>query len=386
MAATAEQLAAVRAAFEEATGRAPDGVWSAPGRVNLVGEHTDYNDGFVLPVAIDRRTVVAAARRSDDVLRCWSAQMEGTAECRLGQIGPGRASGWSAYPQGAAWALTQRGVVLGGVDLMVDSKVPPGAGLASSAALIGAVALALGELHGAHLTRLELARAGQEAEWRMAGAPVGVMDHMVAVLGRTGHALFLDTRSMDHEAVPLGLAEDGLALVVIDTGASHRLADGAYASRRRSCQLAARLLGVPALRDVSVEGLEAARDQLDETLFRRVRHVVTENARVLEAVALLEDGRADSLGPLLGRSHSSLRDDFEVSAPELDLAVAAAEAAGALGARLTGAGFGGSALALVPFDRYRTVRAEVMRAFARSGFAEPSVFTVETGGGAEREG
>lgn len=386
MAATAEQLAAVRAAFEEATGRAPDGVWSAPGRVNLVGEHTDYNDGFVLPVAIDRRTVVAAARRSDDVLRCWSAQMEGTAECRLGQIGPGRASGWSAYPQGAAWALTQRGVVLGGVDLMVDSKVPPGAGLASSAALIGAVALALGELHGAHLTRLELARAGQEAEWRMAGAPVGVMDHMVAVLGRTGHALFLDTRSMDHEAVPLGLAEDGLALVVIDTGASHRLADGAYASRRRSCQLAARLLGVPALRDVSVEGLEAARYQLDETLFRRVRHVVTENARVLEAVALLEDGRADSLGPLLGRSHSSLSDDFEVSAPELDLAVAAAEAAGALGARLTGAGFGGSALALVPFDRYRTVRAEVMRAFARSGFAEPFVFTVETGGGAEREG
>ena len=375
---------AVTAAFEERTGRTPEGVWAAPGRVNLIGEHTDYNDGFVLPVAMDRRALVAATRRTDDVFRCWSVQMDEAAEARLGDIGPERARGWSAYPQGAAWALLRRGISLGGVDLVVDSDVPPGAGLSSSAALIGAVALALAQLHDAPLSRVDLAVAGQEAEHRMAGTPVGVMDHMAAMLGRAGHALFVDTRTRRHELVPLDLEANGLRLVVIDTGVAHRLADGAYGDRRAACEEAARRLGVAALRDASLEDVEAGRARMGEVLFRRARHVVTENARVLDALVLLRQGKPGALGPLLSRSHASLRDDFEVSVPELDVAVSAAEAAGALGARLTGAGFGGAALAIVPAGRYHDVRAGVLGSFAAAGWAAPSVFTVESGDGAER--
>ncbi len=378
------RLDAVAAAFERRTGRAPDGVWAAPGRVNLIGEHTDYNDGFVLPVAIDKNTFVAAARRPDDVLRCWSLQMDGPVEARLGDIRPERASGWSAYPQGAAWALLRRGVRLGGVDAVVDSDVAPGAGLSSSAALISAVALALADLHQAGIGAVELALAGQEAEWRMTGAPVGAMDHVVAMLGRAGHALFLDTRSMHHELIPLGLEASGLQLVVVDTGVVHRLADGAYGECRAACEEAARLLGRDALRDASLEDLDAARDELGEVLYRRARHVVSENARVLEAVSLLRQGRPEALGPLLSRSHSSLRHDFEVSVPELDVAVSACRQAGAHGARLTGAGFGGSVLALVASELLDDVRAGVLEAFSDAGFAPPSVFAVHSGDGAHR--
>jgi galactokinase len=310
--------------------------------------------------------------------------MDETAEARLGEIGPHSASGWSAYPQGAAWALMRRGVAVRGADLVVDSDVPAGAGLSSSAALIGAVAMALAELHDAGLVPMELALVGQEAECRMTGTPVGVMDHMVSMLGQGGHALFLDTRSMHHDLVPVDLAGNGLQLVVIDTGVAHRLADGAYAERRQTCEEAARLLGLAALRDASVEGLEAARDRLGDVLLRRARHVVTENARVLEAVSLLHDGKPGALGPLLTQSHASLRDDFEVSVPELDVAVSASTDAGALGARLTGAGFGGSALAFVPADRYEDVRAAVVSGFADWGFAEPSIFIVEISDGAGR--
>jgi len=207
---------------------------------------------------------------------------------------------------------------------------------------------------------------------------------MVCMLGRAGHALFLDTCSLHHELVPVDLAGAGLQLVVIDTGVAHRLADGAYAERRAQCEQAARLLDVTALRDASMEDLEAARSRLDDVAFRRARHVVTENARVLEAAALLGDGKLGLLGPLLADSHASLRHDFEVSTPELDVAVSAARDGGAAGARLTGAGFGGSVLALVPFDRHDDVLAGVVSGFADRGFAEPSVFTVQSSNGAER--
>jgi galactokinase len=377
-----ERLHAVTTAFRQRTGRDPDGIWAAPGRVNLIGEHTDYNDGYVLPAAIGRRAVVAAGLRPDDILSCWSRQMEDRTEARLGDLGPERASGWSAYPQGAAWALMRRGVSLGGVDVVVDSDVPSGAGLSSSAALICAVAVALAELHGADLDGVELALVGQEAERGMTGAPVGVMDHMAAMLGRTGHALFVDTRTLDHEAIRVDLDREGLRLAVIDTGVAHRVADGAYGERRAACEDAARVLGVAALRDASVDGIDAAADRLGPTLLRRARHVVTENARVLEAVRLLREGKPAEMGPLLAASHASLRDDFEVSVPELDVAVSASCQGGALGARLTGAGFGGSALALVPRAAYDGMREQVLREFAAAGFAEPSVFTVETGDGA----
>ena len=375
---------ALTTAFRQRIGRNPDGLWAAPGRVNLIGEHTDYNDGYVLPAAIGRRAVVAAGLRPDDVFSCGSRQMEGGTEARLGDIGPDRAAGWSAYPQGAAWALMRRGVSLAGVDLLVDSDVPSGAGLSSSAALVCAVAVALAELHGADLDPVELALVGQEAERGMTGAPVGVMDHMAAMLGQAGHAVFVDTRTLDHEAIRLDLEGAGLELAVIDTGVAHRVADGAYGERRAACEEAARVLGVTALRDASVDDIRAAPDQLGPTLLRRARHVVTENARVLEAVRLLREGRPGEMGPLLVASHASLRDDFEVSVPELDVAVSASCEGGALGARLTGAGFGGSALALVPSAAYDDMRERVLREFVAAGFGEPSVFTVQTGDGARR--
>jgi galactokinase len=381
-----QRLAAVAASFERRHGRRPDGVWAAPGRVNLIGEHTDYNDGWVLPVAIDRHVLVAAGRRVDGLLSCWSStEGEGPVR-RLVDLGPGGRSGWWTYPQGAAWALQGEGIALDGADVVVDADLPAGAGLASSAALLAAVALALADLHGARLAPALLARAAQRAEGEVVGTPSGVMDHLVVLLGRGGHALFLDTRSLAATLVPLDLAGAGLQLVVIDTGVAHHLADGAYAERRAACEEAARLLHVTALRDASVERVDGARSRLGDTLFRRARHVVTENARVLEAVSLLRRGAAAELGPVLARSHASLRDDFEVSTPELDVAVAAARAAGAVGARLTGAGFGGSALALVATERLDQVAQRVGADFARRGFAAPSVFPVQTGDGARRVG
>jgi galactokinase len=374
----------VAAAFRERAGRDPDGVWAAPGRVNLIGEHTDYNDGFVLPVAIDRLVLAAAGRRHDGRLRLWSLQSEPPADLALAEVGPGKVDGWSAYPAGAAWALGQAGVTVGGADLVVDGDVPAGAGLSSSAALECATATALADLEGAGLDRVALAGLARRAENEVVGVPSGAMDQMVSMLGRAGHALFLDTRSLDTEQVPLPLQAAGLRLVVIDTRAGHRLVDGAYADRRAACEAAAATLGVPALRDATPAQVEAAADALGEEGLRRARHVVTENARVLEAVRLLRAGELERLGPLLAASHASLRDDYEVSSPELDTAVAAAVAAGAVGARMTGAGFGGSALALARADLVGRVDERVRAAFAAAGFGPPAVAAVVPSDGARR--
>ena len=372
------------AAFADRTGRDPDGVWAAPGRVNLIGEHTDYNDGFVLPVAIDRVVLAAAGGREDGRLRLWSLQQEGAADLELAEVGPGRVDGWAAYPAGVAWALAQAGVEVAGADLVVDGDVPAGAGLSSSAALECATATALAELSGAGLDRPALARLARRAENEVVGVPSGAMDQMVSMLGRAGHALFLDTRSLEAEQVPLPLEAAGLRLLVLDTRAAHRLVDGAYADRRAACQAAAAVLGVPALRDATLEQVESAAAALGDPGLRRARHVVTENARVLEAVALLRSGDLDRLGPLLAASHASLRDDYEVSSPELDTAVEAAVDAGAVGARMTGAGFGGSALALVPAGLAGQVADRVRKAFAAAGFGAPEVFAVTPADGARR--
>src|SRR5437588_2464617 len=325
---------AVTAAFAERAGRPPEGVWRAPGRVNLIGEHTDYNDGFVLPVAIDRSVVVAAARRHDEGLRCWStrdgdgdhpAPARGPAE-----IGPGRSTGWAAYAEGVAWALRARGVDVPGADIVVHGDLPVGAGLSSSAALEAAVGLALTDLTGRSaggppLDRSALARVGQRAENEVVGMPCGIMDQMAVLLGRAGHALFLDTRTQAAELVPFDPAALGLTLLVVDTGVKHVLAGSPYAERRRACERAAAALGVRALRDATLADLEAARAdaRLDDVTFRRARHVVTENARVLDVVAALRTGDLGPLGPALAGSHRSLRDDYEVSCAELDLAVEA---------------------------------------------------------------
>jgi galactokinase len=374
----------VAAAFRERTGRDPEGVWAAPGRVNLIGEHTDYNDGFVLPAAIDRLVRVAAARSDGGRLRLWSLQAEPPADLVLAEVGPGRVDGWAAYPAGVAWALGAAGVEVGGADLVVDGDVPAGSGLSSSAALECATATALADLHGAGLDRPALAALARRAENEVVGVPSGAMDQMVSMLGRAGHALFLDTRSLESEQVPLALEAAGLRLVVVDTRAGHRLVDDAYADRRAACEAAAATLGVAALRDATIDQVEAAAADLGDPGLRRARHVVTENARVLAAVELLRAGQLDRLGPLLAASHASLRDDYEVSSPELDTAVDAALAAGAVGARMTGAGFGGSAIALVPADLVGRVADQVGRAFAAAGFGPPEVTAVTPSDGARR--
>ncbi|HEY0640077.1 MAG TPA: galactokinase [Pseudonocardiaceae bacterium] len=358
------------ARFAAAYGRPPQGVWAAPGRVNLIGEHTDYNDGFVLPLAIPLRVRVAAARRADDEVRAVSAQAPG-------------GHGWLAYVRGMVAVLRAAGHPVGGLDLLVDGEVPLGAGLSSSAALCCAVGLAAVELSGAEVSRVALARAAQRTEHEHAGAPVGIMDPMVVLHATAGHALFLDTRSLAIRAVPLALAGHGLSLLVVDTRAPHRLVDGEYARRRRSCELAAAALGVPALRDATAADLERLTDPL---LRRRSRHVVTENERVLTVASTMDSG-ADPrrIGPLLTASHASLRDDFAVSCPELDTAVDAALAAGAHGARMTGGGFGGCAIALIDTATTRTVTEAVTAAFAARGFRPPHTFPAEPSTGATRE-
>ncbi|MET4061926.1 galactokinase [Arthrobacter sp. UYP6] len=373
------------AAFTARFGREPAGIWSAPGRVNLIGEHTDYNDGFVLPFAINRSTLVAAAPRRDRTARVYSAFGEGSlASADLNSLSAGSVQGWAAYPLGVLWAFEDRGTGVPGLDLYLDSDVPVGAGLSSSAALECAVAVMANDLSEAGLTGPELAVLGQRAENLMVGAPTGIMDQSASLLGEEGHAVFLDCRSQTAQLVPLDLAGSGLTLLVIDTRVSHEHSSGGYASRRASCEQGAKALDVAALRNLTVNDLAAAEGILDEETFRRVRHVVTENARVLAAVEILRTDGPGKLGPLLNQSHASMRDDFDISCPELDLAVDTALGAGALGARMTGGGFGGSAIALVNNDDVDSVTAAVTGAFAAAGYAAPAVFSVLPASGAGR--
>ncbi|BDZ55658.1 galactokinase [Agromyces marinus] len=374
--------------FAEQFGRRPAGVWSAPGRVNLIGEHTDYNDGFVFPFAIDRRTAVALADRDDRVVRVASTFSPETVEVHLDGLVPDAVSGWAAYPLGVVWALGEFGADLRhvrGVDLHIGSDVPIGAGLSSSAAIECAVALALDEHWGLGFDRATLAKVGRLAENRVVGAPTGIMDQSASLLGETDAGVFLDCRSLDADVIPLGFAEAGLSLLVIDTRVSHAHATGGYAARRASCEAGARALEVESLREVRVDDLDRARDLLDDETFRRVRHVVTENQRVLDTVRTLREHGPGAIGPLLDASHASMRDDFEISVPELDLAVETAQAHGAIGARMTGGGFGGSAIALVIDDLVPVITRAVREAFADHGHREPAIFPVHAAQGARRD-
>ncbi len=374
--------------FTEWFGRRAAGVWSAPGRVNLIGEHTDYNDGFVFPFAIDRRTAVALGDRDDRVIRVASSFAPEPVEIHIDELTPDAVTGWAAYPLGVAWALGSSGAELSrarGVDLYITSSVPIGAGLSSSAAIECAVALALDEHWGLGLDRPTLAKVGQLAENRVVGAPTGIMDQSASLLGEADAGVFLDCRSLDAEVIPLGFDADGLSLVVIDTHVSHAHATGGYAARRASCEEGARLLGVASLRDLQVGDLDRVRTVLDAETFRRVRHVVSENQRVLDTVRALREEGPGAIGPYLDASHVSMRDDFEISVPELDLAVATAQANGAIGARMTGGGFGGSAIALVIDALVPIITREVLAAFAEHGYREPTVFTVRPSQGARRD-
>lgn len=369
--------------FAEQYGTRPEGIWRAPGRVNLIGEHTDYNDGFALPFALAAGVVVAAGRRSDGRIVLSSRQRAGTsASAPLNRLAPGVVRGWAAYPAGMAWALRSAGHQISGVNIAVDADLAVGAGLSSSAALECAAGLAMTDLSGLEVSRSELAALGRRAENDFVGAPTGVMDQLAVMLCQKAHALLLDCRSGSGEAVPLAVEEAGLNLVVIDTRVRHELSDGGYGARRRACERAAAELGVRALRDLS--GIGVLSGISDPVMRRRARHVITENHRVLEAADLLRAGRLGEIGAVLTASHASLRDDFEVSWPQADIAVEAALGAGALGARMTGGGFGGSVIALLPAGRMATVRDAVAGRFAAQGWRSPQMTPVTPAQGAAR--
>jgi galactokinase len=374
----------VAALFRATYGEEPGGFWRAPGRVNLIGEHTDYNDGFVLPFAIDRATTVALRPRSDDRIRLISTFDERVVESDLAAVDERSFSGWAAYPLGVVWAIGERhpDAVRHGFDLAVDSDVPVGAGLSSSAAIEMAVAVAVDEVWGLGLDQAELARIGQRAENIAVGAPTGIMDQSASVFGQADAAVFLDCRSLAVEQVPLGFDAAGLVLLVVDTKVEHQHATGGYRDRREACERGAAALGVPALRDLGVDDLPRAEELLDDVTYRRVRHVVTEDARVLESVAALKAGDLARFGGLMDASHVSMRDDFEISVPELDAVVETAQAAGAVGARMTGGGFGGCAIALLPAGDAEALAADVLRVFAERGWREPVTFTVVPSDGA----
>lgn len=369
-------------AFRRLHDAAPAGVWSAPGRVNLIGEHTDYNDGFVLPFAIPHRTWVAAAPRTDGVLTLASVAEDGEVvnadPIRLVDLEPGTVPGWAAYPAGVAWVLRRQGVS-GGADLVVTGDVPRGAGLSSSHSLEVATALALLGLSDADPSRSDIAQWVQQAENDFVGAPTGLLDQTASLCCTDAHVLFLDVRSGEQEQVPFDAGAHGLEVLVIDTRVSHSLVESGYGERRKRCERAAEALGVAALRDAP--GAEGLPDDLRPL----ARHVITENDRVLKTVELLKQGRYAEIGPLLSASHASLRDDYRVSCAELDVAAASAEKAGALGARMIGGGFGGSAIALVPRELRRQVESDVAEAFAAQGFAAPRMFTAVPSAGAGRD-
>ncbi|MDC5698705.1 galactokinase [Intrasporangium calvum] len=380
------------AVFRDAFGREPSGVWSAPGRVNLIGEHTDYNRGLCLPMAIPRRTWVAVAPRRDRRMRILSRQVPGERTIELDGLLEGNRGGWAAYAVGVLWALEQAGREVRGLDVVVDGRVPLGSGLSSSAALECAVAVAAVDVLGlpgyeGDEGRRDLAAVCVRAENEVAGAPTGGMDQSASLLARADEALLLDFDG-DHPPVhvPFDLASHGLALLVMNTRAEHSLDDGQYGNRREECVAAVAELGVGSLRDLRPRDLDEVVPRLSsDVLRRRVRHVVTETERVTQAVAALEADDFDALTALFDASHASMRDDFEISCVELDTAVETARAAGALAARMTGGGFGGSAIAIVRDELVGEVSRAVTAAFSRQGFRSPELFPVTADGPARRE-
>ena len=366
--------------FLETFGAEPDLVAAAPGRVNLIGEHIDYSDGFVLPFAIKDRTLVAARKRNDSTVRIASAQRRNKiVTVDISKVKPGLKGEWERYALGVLWALD----VKDGVDLLIDGHVPLGAGLSSSAALECSVATAMNHLFDLGFNLEELARLTQKAENQYVGVPCGIMDQSVSLMATQGSALLLDCRDLTTKNIPFDVASSGLELLIIDTQAHHALTDGGYAERRASCESVVAKLGITSLRELSMEQLDNSRGLLTETEFVRARHAVTEMKRVLECVTALSNSDFEKVGHLINQSHASLRDDYTVSCPELDTAVEAALAAGALGSRMVGGGFGGSAIALIQASKTTETIKAVEKAFASKGFKAPRFFTSLPSQGAE---
>jgi galactokinase len=358
--------------FTRLFGRATEVITQAPGRVNLIGEHIDYSEGFVLPFAIDSVSTAAISKRSDSQVRVTSAQQSGNVVTTdLSRIAEKSGEGWVRYVLGVIWALD----IDEGVDIYIDGKVPLGAGLSSSAALECSVAIALNHLFQLRKDSKELALITQRAENEYVGVPCGIMDQSVSLMAKEGFALLLDCRDLSTRYIPVDFAGAGLRLLIVDTRAHHALIDGGYAERRASCETVAQKLGVRSMRDLEFNVLIEAKSLLTSVEFQRARHAVTEIARVLKAVGALEARNFKELGELLTQSHVSLRDDYTVSCPELDLVVDTALSHGALGARMVGGGFGGSAIALIRDEDAGRVSQAIEQAFAAHGFTAPRFFT-----------
>jgi galactokinase len=366
--------------FVDAFGQSPDIVAAAPGRVNLIGEHIDYSDGFVLPFAIADRTYAAIRKRPDRLVRIASAQRRNKiVSIQLDDIKPGLKGEWERYPLGVIWAMG----VKQGLDVMIDGHVPLGAGLSSSAALECSVATALNDLFSFGYDLQSLARLTQKAENDYVGVPCGIMDQSVSLMAHSGSALLLDCRDLTSRYVSFDVASSGLELLIIDTQAHHSLTDGGYAQRRQSCESAIKKLGVQSMRELSFEKLNTSKDLLTDIEFIRARHAVSEIARVHSAVSALEAKNFVELGSLLNASHTSLRDDYDVSCPELNCAVDASISAGALGARMVGGGFGGSAIALIKASATIDTIHHVENTFKKLSFKAPRFFTSLPSQGAE---
>lgn len=380
---------ALEHAFAESYGAKPR-VWSAPGRVNLIGEHTDYNEGFVLPVAINLRTFVAATPREDRRVLIRSLDLSETAEFDLDRPAMMRPGEWLNYIEGTARVIERRGTHLRGANLAIASDVPAGAGLSSSAALEVATGLAFTVLSGEPVNRVELALAAQEAEHVYVGTKCGIMDQLSSSLARQDHALLIDCRSLELAPIPLHLGE--MAIVICDTKKKHKLAASAYNTRRAECERGVEILrellpDISALRDVGVEEFAQHEMRLPVTIRKRCRHVVTENARTLEAADALRRGATDVLGQLMLQSHQSLRDDFEVSSPELNLLVDFAMACEKVkGARMTGGGFGGCTVQLVNHHALEEFQTVVSRQYLEATGIAPDIYVIEADdGGKELE-
>jgi len=368
--------------FEKAFGHQSAGVWSAPGRANLIGEHTDYNNGFVFPFGIDRRTFVALAHREDSKCRVASSISDEVFEWNLSDEKP-TGMDWALYPLGVAWTMREH--AKGGFDAYFVSDVPVGAGLSSSAAIECSIGIALNEIWNAGLSKQEIALLGQKAENEVVGAPTGIMDQTASMLAQPDSAVLIDCKTLETELVPLGLSKKGLVVAVMDTKVSHRHSDGGYRSRREACEKGAATMKVASLRELSAADLPTAEQKLDDVTFRRCRHVITENQRVLDAVNALKASDMAGLGKLLLESHASMRGDFEISIEELDTAVEVAMSVGAIGSRMTGGGFGGAAIAIIEESKLGELERQCKKVFADRGFAEPNVFAVNPSQGARRD-
>ena len=365
-------MAALENTFLELFGHKAEVLAEAPGRVNLIGEHIDYSEGFVLPFAIADRTYAAIARNSDGLVRIASQQRKSRIfTIDIKDVKPGSAGDWEKYVLGVIWSMG----ITAGVDILIDGHVPSGAGLSSSAALECSVAVGLNSIFNLGKSLEDLARLTQKAENDYVGMPCGIMDQSVSLMGREGSALLLDCRDLSTESVPFDVASAGLELLIIDTQAHHALVDGGYAERRASCESVAAKFAISSMRHLTMDLLESRKSEITETEYIRARHAVTEIQRVKDAVVALRASDFTTLGRLINESHFSLRDDYTVSCIELDVAVDASLAAGALGSRMVGGGFGGSAIALISADQIEQVKDAVRKAYTEKGFKAPRFFT-----------